>query len=209
MYFALVFFLMWTWSVSFFCPRLKAQWWGLWFTQAGSCAASWTPPIPSTRYSNVRQREEPPPPKQAKQTWSLIYHAVECFPVLLRLGGLFANVKLLDWNHCIGYISDTYVLQEVYPEVRFDFPLPYFRANFQDLFSSWELAHINFILFLRNRCFFFYLQTSRNLFCTLNAERLPSLLWPTLAPVLFTPLFRSLISSWFFSAKNAGSAFDF
>lgn len=93
-----------------FCLCLKAQWWGLWFTQAGSCAVSWTPPIPSIRYSNVRQS----PPRTTKTNiWSFIYHAFECIPVidcvfsravpLHTVAVLNQTITLLDRNVCIRY----------------------------------------------------------------------------------------------------------
>lgn len=54
---------------------LQARWWELWFTQAGSCAASWTPPIQSTRYSSVRRS---PSRKAQTSVWPRVWMS-SCF----------------------------------------------------------------------------------------------------------------------------------
>lgn len=46
------------------------------------------------------------------------------------------NITLLDRNIASDITYNTYVIQDVCPEVSFDSPLPYFRANSKDLFSS-------------------------------------------------------------------------
>lgn len=80
---------------------LQAQWWGLWFTQAGSCAASWTPPIQSTRYSNVR-RSPPSHKKKPKQTFDHLFRGfIDC--VFCSCSGSdHTNKTLLDMNDSSG-----------------------------------------------------------------------------------------------------------
>lgn len=82
-----------------FCLCLKAQWWGLWFTQAGSCAVSWTPPIQSTRYSNVRQS----PPQNNQNKHLIIY--------LLCVWMYFCAIDCVFWGavpvHSVAVLNQT------------------------------------------------------------------------------------------------------
>lgn len=91
-----------------------------------------------------------PPPQQPNQTFDHLFIVpwivFLCHGLYLVKKGCTSSYRSCsesDHTH-----TGTIVIQVVYPEVRSESPLPYFRANLQDLFSSWELARINFIFFL-------------------------------------------------------------
>lgn len=76
--------------------------------------------------------------------WSVFWRAV---PVHSCSESDHTSITLLDGNHCIRCNLPYQCYPGSLPWSKIWLPLPYFRANFQDLFNSWELASIIFIFF--------------------------------------------------------------
>lgn len=65
---------------------LQAQWWGSWFTQARSCAVSWTPPTLGTRYSSV------------SQSWKTEVWSFNCMKVFFLVCVFLYSICVIGFN---------------------------------------------------------------------------------------------------------------